>query len=599
MEYGTYLGTAKPVVTQYDSGEGISATGVLTLAAVVAIAVAMKWSGRTKKVPQKTDQPTPPGKAVPQPPGNLPSVSMDVLQGNDLVTAPAVPSGNAAAPAAVEKGRSILGAPAVKVWAGKMDIPYELAQRLQKHEWSAMCSRRKLPGLERGDVERTPYGVAVHVQFGNALDFPTVQRGISQIETGLDVADGTIRLRKGATAGRGILDVRLRDPLEEGTPWEAPSVPVRLAHPVKLAVTPFGDTIEMSVKQRIGVFGTSGSGKSCVQRLIGAHVAQAIDAEGEIWDFKHGVESQHYAGKARRVTTVEDAVDRVDWLLNSEYPRRAAKMKERGVSEWVETPWDPALVIILDEGNAVIRGFGEWREEDEDGKPAGTKGLPLKDLFTLVEQGRALGVYWVWATQFPKAANLPTEIRSQLNATVCLKLRTDGEARVVFGDDVSDGWAPQDLYGPGWLLLQDDAHTDPVDAKAVWLSVDTFRSVPIGGTVPDKARLVSRTPGQSLSSDNGTVPVQETGQDTDRTDVSLDKGQDSETVPDTDTDRADVSTDVWLVLSVSETPQGVSELARRAGRSKSAVHAALQRMTEDGRVLRYGAGYRLRTTEEK
>lgn len=585
MTYGTYLAVRTEPAEQPPATDGISVGGVLTLVVAVAIAVVVKRTGRRG------------GEPKPQPSagtGPLPTVSMDELRGAPPVAATGTDEADAP-----EKAASVLGAPAVKLWAHRMDIPYALAQRLQKGAWSAMCKARKLPGLERGEVEKTPYGVAVHVQFRGSLDFGAVQRGVDQIETGLDVESGTVRLRTGVTAGRGILDVRLRDPLADGVPWEQPSVPVRLAHPLRLAVTPFGDTLELSVKQRVGVFGTSGSGKSCVQRLIGAHVAQAIDAELEIWDLKFGVESQHYAGKAHRVTTVDAAVSRVDWLLNTEYPRRAAKMRERGVSEWSETPWDPARVIVIDEGNALVRGFGEWRQEGEEEGKQGPKGLPLKDLFTLVEQGRALGVYFVWATQYPKAASLPTEIRSQLNATVCLKLRTDTEARVVFGDDVPEGWAPQDLYGPGWLLLQDDTHAVPVDAKAVWLSVDTFRAVPVGGTSPDKPALVSRTPGQSLSRDSHGRTPDGTGQDTDSRaghgHVSLDKGQDA----DSGADRTDVATDVWLVLSVSEAPQGASELARRTGRAKSSVHAALKRMTEDGRVVQYGAGYRLRVTEEK
>lgn len=578
MKYSTFAGTPKQPAVEYHGTDGISAQGVITLLVIAAIAVVVKRSGRAKNAaPEKAPKQQPPASGIP--PGNLPVVSMEKLRGDVPEQSAQAPSGERA----MGKGKELLSAPVTKAWAHRLDIPYELAERLQKSKWSQMCSSRRLAGLERGDVEATPYGVAVHVAFRGALDFATVQRGLDQIETGLDVATGTVRLRRGGTAGRGVLDVRIRDPLADGVPWEEPAVPVRLAHPVRLAVTPFGDTVELSLKQRVGVFGTSGSGKSCVQRLIGAHAAASIDADLEIWDLKFGVESQHYAGKAHRVTSVEDAVSRLDWLLNVEYPRRAAKMKERGVSEWTETPWDPARVVIIDEGNVVIRGFGEWKPGREEGDAAGSKGAPLKDLFTAIEQGRALGVFWVWATQFPKAVSLPTEIRSQLNATVCLKMKTSEEAAVVFKDDVRDGWAPQDLLGPGWLMVKDDAHTVPVDAKAVWLSVDTFRSVPLGGQDkdPDRTPLVLRTPGQSLSPDRTA-----TGQDTVRLSA----------VP--DRTAATVSMDIWTVLALSTDSLSLSEIARRCERSKSAVHAALGRMEDDGRVWKDDTGYRLATTEE-
>lgn len=608
MDHGTYSAmqvqpTQPPAVQQ--PTDGVSAGGVLTLLVVAGIAVALKVTGRRGaagrgrgrgKSPEADRKRTGSGKKNRKQdpdaaPADLPVVGMEELRGDASVPGPAPEK----TPAPVrEKGREILGAPAAKAWAHKLDIPYELAQRIGKSAWTGMCSGRGLAGLERGEVEKTPYGVAVHVAFRGRLDFASVQRSVDQLETGLDVASGTIRLRKGATAGRGIVDIRLRDPLADGVPWEGPRTPVRLAHPMRLAVTPFGDTIELDLRQRIGVFGTSGSGKSCVQRLIGAHVAQAIDAELELWDMKLGVEAQHYAGKARQVTSIDAAVSRLDWLLDSEYPRRAAKLKERGVSEWKETPWDPALVIVIDEGSAIVRGFGEWRGEDEDGQPSGPKGLPLKRLFTAVEQGRALGVTWVWASQYPKATNLPTEIRSQLNVRICLKLESSEEAAVVFKDDVRDGWAPHDLLGPGWLLVKSATHRAPVDAKAVWLSTDSFRAVPVGGTVPDREPLPSRTAGQSVFADGF---VRDSSGDSG---TGQDRGQLDRTGQGTGTagqDRTGVSLAIYTVLAFCPDPLSLSELARRAGCAKSTAHAALKRMTEEDQVYLDGDGYRLRTTD--
>lgn len=569
MDYGTSTAVPAQPVTEQQPDSGISAGGVFTLLVAVGIAVAVKWTGRRNVAAQQA-RPKQDTKSSGSAPEALPVVGMEQLRGNASV--PVLEK-------ATEKGASLMDGPRAKLLAHKLGIPQALAQKLQKESWSAMCRDRNLAGLECGDMEATPYGVAVHVEFRGRLDFAAVQRGVDQIETGLDVLSGTIRLRKGTTAGRGIVDVRLRDPLEGGVPWEEPAVPVRLAHPLKLAVTAFGDPVEVSLKQRVGVFGTSGSGKSCVQRLIGAHVAAAIDAELDVWDFKHGVEAQHYAGKAHRVTSIDAAVSRLDWLLDTEFPRRAAKMKARGVSEWVETPWDPALVVMIDEGNALVRGFGEWREEaEEEGGKQGAKGAPLKQLFTAVEQGRALGVYWVWATQYPKAASLPTEIRSQLNATVCMKLRTDGEARVVFGDDdVSAGWAPQDLYGPGWLLVQDDTHTEPVDAKAVWLSVDSFRALSASVPDTDRTAMPVRTAGQSLSS-GGPVPSPVLSAVPDRT-------------------ASTVSLDIWTVLLMSEDSLSLSELADRTGRAKSSVHGALAKMLEKDEVVRDGDNYRIRVAD--
>ncbi len=629
MEYRTAAGTPSQPEQTYHPSEGISTGGVLTLILVTAIAVAAKRSREPKEKVRKTDRTadsrktdrTADPKTRPESPEKLPTVSMETLRGetsgdeglggeppakkkfsvSGLLT-PREDKGEETGEEEVSGGKrmSPISASSAKVQASKLDIPYDLAFRLQNANWKAMCRSRRLSGLERGDLEKTPYGVAVHVKFGGSLDFASVQRSVDQLETGLDTETGAIRLRPGRTAGSGILDVRIRDPLAEGVPWEEPAAPVRLAHPLLLAKTPFGDRIELDLKQRIGVFGASGSGKSCVERLIGAHVAQAVDADLEIWDLKFGMESQHYEGKAHRVTSVDAAVGRVDWLLNVEFPRRAEKLKERGVSEWKETPWDAARVIIIDEGNVVIRGFGDWQPEKVEGEPAPARGGPLKDLFRAVEQGRALGVYFVWATQFPKATNLPTEIRSQLNVRICLKLESSEESAVVFKDDVRKGWTPHDLLGPGWLLVKSAAHRQPVEAKAVWLTSDRFKTVraavPDSGPDPDRTVLPSRTgqgqSGQSLSQDRA-------GQDRtvsrDRTEPTLGSpGQGT----DTGQDRTDVSRDIEFLLVLSGDSLGVSELSSQLGKAKSTIHGALQRMVRDGRVVQDGAGYRLRTARD-
>ena len=99
---------------------------------------------------------------------------------------------------------------------------------------------------------------------------------------------------------------------------------------------------------------------------------QAVDAELEIWDLKFGTESQHYQGKAHRVTTVDEAAARVDWLLDVEFPRRAALMAAQGTSSWKESPTTPAMVLMVDEGNVIIREF----KDDQ-----------LKRFFRVAEQG--------------------------------------------------------------------------------------------------------------------------------------------------------------------------------------------------------------------
>lgn len=415
-----------------------------------------------------------------------------------------------------------------------LDDPLRL---LNPASWGEMCRKRKLSGLQFLGRDNTPFGVDVRVKFGGALSFAYVQSNIDQLRTGLNLPqDWRIQLKQGASSAYGIVRIITRDPFEKQLVWESSPKTVRLADPVKLSRTAYGEDVSISVKRRIGIFGTSGSGKSCTQRIVGAHVIQAVDADLEIWDLKFGLESQHFEGKAHRVTTVLDAVERVTWLMEKEYPRRARLMKGWKTSTWDETPEHKARVIIIDEGNRIVRGFQTGQ---------------LKQLSTAIETGRALGVYFVWATQYPKAENLPTEIRSQLDCRICMLLLSSEESAVVYKDEVKEGWAPHLLTGPGWMLIKDVEHKVPEESKALWLSKEVIPTVPLSGSV------------STVEEPQCLVKVEST-----------------------------VAEDIWAALAFSEEPLGVSELSRRTGRTKSAVHDALGRMEREGRVCKTGTDTR-------
>src|SRR5438105_9357637 len=167
----------------------------------------------------------------------------------------------------------------IRLWGLRLGIGYRLAARLQPERWDGMVAARKLPGLVRGKVRRTPIGIAVYLRLGGSLTLEDVTRNTGQLEAGLGLHRGTARVKPSKRADKALLHIVLRDPLAEPTVWKPTGRPVRLRDAVRLAVDPFGDVIDLDIRQRLGIFGTSGSGKSCVQRLIGAHVIQAVDAE--------------------------------------------------------------------------------------------------------------------------------------------------------------------------------------------------------------------------------------------------------------------------------------------------------------------------------
>lgn len=438
------------------------------------------------------------------------------------------------------------------LWAWRLRIGVRLAWRLQLERWNAMVDARKLPGLRRGKVRRTAAGIVVHLTLNGALTFDVVSSRLDQLEAGLGVRRGSARLKAASRADRAQLHIVTRDPLAKPVAWTPPVEPVRLADPVRLSVTPFGDVVEVDVRQRIGVFGTSGSGKSCVQRVLAAHVVRAVDADLVVMDLKFGTESQHFAGKARRITDIAEAAGFTEWLIDAEFPRRAARMQQLGTSSWQESAEEPALVVMVDEGNVLTREFS--RDQ-------------LKRFFRAVEQGRALGVYFLWATQYPKATNLPTELRSQLNVRICLVLNSSEESAMVFKDEVDDGWAPHKLPGPGWLLIKSDRHRAPEESRSVWLDEKTFRALEPGRPVPATAGAPAAAAAVPMAKDApetaGAAPAA--------------------AAPRTAPTVADLA---WSVLLLADRPLGVRELAREIDRDPGAVQRALNRMAAAGDVRR-------------
>lgn len=465
--------------------------------------------------------------------------------------------------------------------------------RLQPERWALWTEAREMKGLKRGRITRTPMGLDVVVSLGGKLTVEGLNGRLRHIEAGLGTRRGAVRIEAHEMAHKATVRIQTRDPLKKNVPWVEPAGPVRLADPARLSMNAFGEWTEIDLKQRILVVGASGAGKSSVQRVLAAPVILAVDADLEIWDLKQGTESQHYEGKADvRIIDATAAAARIDWLLNVEFPRRAKILIRRGISTWEETEQDPARVVQVDEGSALVRGL------DAD---------YLRKFFTCVEQGRALGVYFWWATQFPKATNLPTEITVNMSAVVALTMKKAREARVVFDDAVKDGWMPHRLRGKGWLLLQDDDHTEPEETRAAYLDEKDFRkltahTVPAPAYAAPAAMVVPPMPGYAP-----TLPAQPVrgwfDAEMDEA-VALAKTGYVPAQPQAPAEPAldEVPVAEAVLKALAGAPAdglSTSKLLLATGRGKSQVYAALQQLQDDGAVLKAGHGrYVLATAGE-
>lgn len=466
----------------------------------------------------------------------------------------------------------------ISLWAASKRMPIRLAYRLQPERWREMCAARKLVGLKRGKVKRTPMGVDVLVTLGGALTLETLTARIKDLETGLGTRRGAIRVEGRDSAHKATIRITVRNPLAKNVPYPMPTGLVSIKTPAMLSMNPFGEWTEIDLQQRILIVGASGSGKSSAQRVLATPVILAADADLEVWDLKQGTESQHYEGKADvRITNAEQAKARLAWFMETELPRRAAVMQNLRTSTWPTSLQNPDRIVMVDEGAALIR------ELDDD---------ELARFFTFLEQARAFGIYLWWATQFPKGTNLPTELRSQMSAVVALKMRRQSESRVVFEDLTKEGWTPHRLPGKGWLLLLDDEHQDPEESRAAFIDEKQFRklqpyaserpapAVPVIPPMPEYAPLV---PAQRIDAEMDEA-------------ISLTK-PDSDTVsapaPEPEPELVELSVPDAIRAALADAQAGgmsAAELVVATGRGKSQVYAGLQELTDDGVAVKVGRG---------
>lgn len=373
-------------------------------------------------------------------------------------------------------GRALVRFVRVSLWAGRMRMPIRLAYRLQPEQWREMCAARRLAGLQRRKVSRTPAGIAIRVTLGGALDLATLQARVDQLETGLGVKRKSIRVEAGARADRALVHIVLRDPLRKPVLWSG-HAPGTATVPAEVATTPHGDRIAVELLRRWLIAGTTNSGKSWFARTMLAAVATSPDGRVTYCDPKQ-VEAAQWSHLAETATTAEDIGAAIS-AFRRRMDARLARMAARKVTTHTPTEAEPAEVLFIDEAADVVRDI----TPDQ-----------LGDLHAIAEQGRAPQyVLWI-GIQDPRGDNLPRGITTQLQGVACLKLRDATEAAVVFGRTARrDGWTPERLPGGGgWVLIRDDEHPEPEPARGDKLTEKMLAGLrrPGGPVPPTPARPV-------------------------------------------------------------------------------------------------------------
>lgn len=214
-----------------------------------------------------------------------------------------------------------------------------------------------------------------------------------------------------------------------------------------------GDVVwDVSVAPHALITGTTGGGKSTIQRNLIFHCIQHSDRWRFLGIDVKRVELSPYVKYDPVVmgiaTNVEDGVEIIRYA-NEEMMNRYEQMEQLGVNHFKDLPEMPfALMVMIDESYMFLAPSGiktdEGKEEDA------LKGEASKAIGDIARLGRAAGVHLVLATQRPDATVIYGELKQNLACRMAAG-RMDGIASGMTLDNDNATRLPGNIKGRGYI----------------------------------------------------------------------------------------------------------------------------------------------------
>lgn len=336
-----------------------------------------------------------------------------------------------------------------------------LLDRLQPEYWTAHGEERGLDGTLTGRPELTPAGITVAVRLDGKWTVGDLRKAEEHIRSLLGARTGLrMQVEHGAHGGWATLILRTRSAADRTdmrwTPG-APGLGLDTVTGEPVVLTPYGFRL---------VAGATGMGKSVTIRPWIAQV-NANPAAATIYiDPKHQ-EYRLWDGKCR-VEHEKPAIYKLAKELQAELARR--QTNSTGTT-WTPTREDPELVVIVDEGAAIVRMAKQKAWKD------------ILDIFEeIATMGRAGKIWLIWATQYPtKEQGVPAQVVEMMLDRIALSVESAQADRVIFGDKAGDtGWQPSELPALPGLCLVKSAGRKPNHVRAWHLDDETVAALPAG-----------------------------------------------------------------------------------------------------------------------
>ncbi|MFJ5266184.1 hypothetical protein ACIQAC_37560 [Streptomyces sp. NPDC088387] len=322
---------------------------------------------------------------------------------------------------------------------------------------------------------------------------------------------------------------------------------------------PFGRFERIDPAQHVMVVGLTGSGKSSTLRVLAAWALSNPRWSLEAWDGKWGASVRAYRHKVPVLDTMDAIEARLSDLVTRELPARALMAEP------------PHLAIIMDESRLLNM----------------LSASGMRNLVTVIQTGRELGVHLWFGLQDPKTDSVPSEIRDQFSCKIVHQLQTREAAQVALKELVAAGWAPHRLARSGQMLIWTPvrAMSPPRVVYGLWLSTGQLAALERQGpyAAPEFARPVSLV---KASARVAVAPVAHASDLVGRTQHATRNGR---------TDEFAEAVERALLGGSA----GVREIARSTGRNPGSVHRKIQQLTARGQVEATADGFALTAAQEE
>ncbi|MFD7720742.1 FtsK/SpoIIIE domain-containing protein [Streptomyces sp. NPDC059814] len=266
----------------------------------------------------------------------------------------------------------------------------------------------------------------VEVEAGGTIE--AVQGTTARVAAALQVPpSGVIVTPDAENAGRGTISLRVADLLKDGVPFAPPdALGMMPTRPIPVGLYADGevwllDPFSAPILQHVLVMGVTGAGKSEFLRSLVAHLATRQKMSIFLVDLAKGRQ------------TVGHIADGIDWLIQD---AKEAKRMLRSLPAAIKARGDVLASEGLDQWtpDSSLNAMLVWIEEAAD-------VADFDELEEIARKARSVGIWLGISLQRATWTNVSTDVRANLQGSVCFGVDQPGDAGFCLPDSVTDAGA--------------------------------------------------------------------------------------------------------------------------------------------------------------